>query len=137
MACSKMACSCSMCPLCGTNDCPKNNEPTYEYWIYVVNHKESYYTKLLATNDRSKLLPKLEKIRNKKEWSKCYKMHYVKDETGKFTIIYKDEIDITITQSEYGWYTAVRLILDLNTGKFLYSDTRKPWNGKIVFRNRK
>lgn len=137
MACSIMGCSCSMCPYCATEHCPSYGQKSDKYWIYVTNQKESCYIKLFSTNDRDSLIPKLEKIRKRKSWAKCYKERYKWNaETEKYNISFVDSVEITITKGEYGWYDAIRLELDTNTGDLIHRDknNRKPWCGKIIFR---
>lgn len=134
MACSIMGCSCSMCPYCATEHCPSYGQKSDRFWIYVTDHVDSYLIPFFTTDDRSKIVKKIESFKNRKVWAKKYLSRTVRNDQGYYERVISDEIEITITDGECNWYTDIKLIL--NTGSKTITDTRnnKEWSGKVIFR---
>lgn len=156
MACEICGCSCSLCPWCGTNTCPKvkDAEPSCRYYIYAVDRKGSYLIEIYKTNSKQELLNTLNKIKEgkfKRSWAKKFQYCYdtgelVGDHYPNFKSFYIPKIELTITSYECNWDTAVDLLYDIEA-KELYrykgnvtEDNFKittPWNGKLVFRRQR
>ena len=136
MACNLMGCSCSMCPYCATEHCPKYNEEHPRYWIYITDHMGGYLIPFLKTDDRSKIAKTVESFKNRKSWAKKYLSRTIRNTQGDYERILTDEIEITITDGECNWYTDIRLILNTNTKTITNTRNNKEWSGNIIFRKR-
>lgn len=125
-----------MCPYCATEHCPSYGQKSGKYWIYVTDHVGSYLIPFFTTDDRSKIVKKIESFKNRKVWAKKYLSRTVRNDRGYERII-SDEIEITITDGECNWSTNIKLIL--NTVSKTITDTRnnKEWSGKVIFRKNK
>jgi len=156
MACEITPMSCSLCPFCATENCPRFVEKQNDgkYWIYALNRKESVLEVQFNTNNKAELIDALKKIAKQKKWAKKFQHTIIcKDldkKTGRYGYVHRTTTPIillTITNGEYNWYNSVELALDLESGTlYRYKDEHltyegtikytKEWNGKLVFRYR-
>lgn len=157
MACEICGMSCSLCPWCGTDSCPHvSHETPKRYWIYAIDRKGSYHMFIFKTDDKQKLLEKLIAIKEGKfhpKWAKKYLTSTILGEkVGNRYPNYKEVmtpyVELTVTDGEFGWYDAIRLILNIEEHKLytykecnLTYDTKiegmKEWNEKIKFSKHK
>lgn len=156
MACEVCGMSCSLCPWCGTNSCPRSNEKSERYWIYAKDRLGSYLMPIFKTDDRKKLLEKLIAIKEgrfHKTWAKKYITSTILGE--KVGDCYPNAkrvetkyVQLTITDGEINWYTDIELVLDIEEHKLytykqcnLTYDTKlegiKEWNEKLKFSKHK
>ena len=131
-----MGCSCSMCPYCATEHCPKYNEVQPRFWIYITDHMGGYLIPFLSTDDRSMIAKKVESFKNRKSWAKKYLSRTVRNSQGGYERILTDEIEITITDGECNWYTDMRLVLNTVTKTITDTRNNKDWSGKVIFRKK-
>lgn len=133
-----------------------------KYCIYAKDRKRGYLVPVYESEDRSKVVLKINQIASGKfhsKWAKCYRHSaYLGPVTNG---VYKDykEFDIpfvqlTVTKGECNWHNAVELIYDIDNKK-MYFDTdktnltyilnpegkvdiklKKEWNSKLAFRRK-
>lgn len=118
MACRVMMWSCSLCPYCGTHFCPEFDKHIERYWVYATDKKHMYLIPKVQVDDLKSLMAGIKKIARKKNWAKKY--------------ISNQRVEITITDGECNWRTAIRVYLNIEDG-VLYTKDNKVWDWKLKF----
>ena len=137
MACSVWGGSCSLCPWCGEEHCPHfhDHDNDKRYWVYATDHTQGAHDLQTNVDTIEEAIASVKKLA-KKHWS--YKFEW------------DGYVELTITDGEYSWYTAVNLLIDTRDGSIYYYNIWKnsyvdlpnkpkniaivkPWDGKLDF----
>lgn len=118
MACRIMICSCSLCPYCGTSDCPEFNEHIERYWVYATDKKHMYLTPKVKADDLKSLRAGIKNLCREKGWAKRH--------------IYNQRVELTITDGQHSWSNSIRIYLSIEDG-VLYTEDNKVWDWKLTF----
>jgi hypothetical protein len=133
MACNVWGGSCSLCPYCGTTQCPQMTVDTTKYWVYVVDLKRSCYEIVFKANFKKDIRKKLEKLRIKKSWPKKNTYAWRSTDNDKVERYDTQSAQVVITDGEYNWSSAIRLIIDVQNHKIVDKSTGKLWKGDLKF----
>lgn len=147
MACSISNFSCSLCPYMGTQTCIEystHKDKDYsKCFIYAIDRKHGYLNAIYKAKDRKLVIEKLNSIANGSfhpNWSKMYQycLDLGEEKYDKkkgwhypdYKEFYIPFIEIVVTDNEYNWTTAMRLVLDLENKRLMNYD-----KGETCLRN--
>lgn len=162
MACKIYCGSCSLCPWCCTETCPHyhDHDNDKRYWVYVTDRKDSCYDLLFNVNTKKEIKEILKNLKSGKYDSKFKQKHKYCCDLGEGKIhpkkgykyypnakvYYLPLIEITITDGEYSWYNAIRLLYNIEIKSLDYYENKgitytgkaeiiKEWDDKIMFKD--
>ena len=159
MPCHVFSGSCSLCPWCGEEQCPHLHDHDHDkkYWVYATDREESCHVKMANLDTKKEVVSFVKKLVNKR-WGKNFKVAQLINTDEIRGHQYKIErtsvpyVELTITDSIYGWYNSVDLLINteekaiyyydkwktefspyINEHQKLHVEIIKPWDEKLEF----